>query len=297
MTVMRAHFGELLYPGLRKVFFNELDRWQKEYDKITHVGNSKKKTEDDLLITGLGIMPEKDEGVAVAYEDIVQGWKTTYTHTTFAKAIRITQEMYEDDQYGIMKDLTGALARSAQQRKEVNAANIYNRAFNASYTGADGVSLINSAHPLSVGGTQSNALSVEADLDASSLQQAINVLESAKDERDLNVAMRAKLLVVPTALQYTAYELLKSEHKPGTADNEVNAIQAKGLQFVVNHYLTDSDAWFLIAEEHKVNLFDRVPISFFKGSDFDTDDCKFKARMRFSVGWNDFRGVAGSSGS
>ncbi len=297
MTVLRANFGELLEPGLRKVFFNEFDRWEKEYDKICHVNTSKKKFEEDLMVVGLGIMPEKLEGVGTSYEDISQGYKKTYTHSTFSKGIRITQEMYEDDLYGIMKDLTGALARSAQQRKEVDIANIYNRAFNATYTGPDGLNLIDNAHALSIGGTQSNALTTEADLDAASLQEALGVLESAKDEKGLNIALRGKTLVVPSDLQYTAYELLKSEFKPGTADNEVNAVGAKGLQFFVNHYLTDSDAWFVLADNHKVNLFDRVPISFYKGSDFDTDDCKFKSRMRYSSGWSDWRGVVGSEGA
>jgi len=297
MTVLRSSFGELLEPGLRKVFFNEFDRWAKEYDKIAKTATSKKKFEEDLLVVGLGIMGSKGEGASVLYDDISQGWKTTYTHTTYAGGIRITQEMYEDDLYGVMKDLTGALARSAQQRKEVDVANILNRAENAAYVGADGVELISAVHPLSIGGTQSNELAAAADLDASSLQDAIDVLETAQDERGLNIAMRAKLLVVPPALQYTAYELLKSEFKPGTADNEVNAIGAKGLQFVVNHYLTDSDAWYLLSDEHKINLFDRIPISFYKGNDFDTDDCKFKARMRYSSGWSDWRGVTGSQGA
>lgn len=298
MSVLRANFANLLEPGLRAVFFNEYDRWEAEYPKIMNVVTSKKKFEEDQLITGLGIMPTKNEGVGVTYEDISQGWKTTYTHTTYAQAIRITQEMVEDDLYGIMKDLTGALARSAQQRKEVLAANVLNFAFTGGSTaGADGVALISAVHPLSIGGTQSNAFTTAADLSASSLQDALEILESAQDEKGLNLAIKAKLLVVPVQEQWAAYELLKSEYKPGTADNEVNAIMAKGLQFCVNHYLTDTDAWFLLGASHKLNLFERTPISFFKGNDFDTQDLKFMARMRLSAGFSDFRGVTGTAGA
>lgn len=296
MTVLRANFGDLLEPGLASVFFNEFDRWEAEYPQVANVRQSKKKFEEDYIVGGLGIMPSKGEGASTSYEDIAEDWKTTYTHTTYSKGIRITKEMYDDDLYGIMKDMTGALARSAQQRREVDVANIYNRAFNGTYTGADSATLISATHANKAGGTYSNALAAAADLDAASLQSAITVLESAVDQKGLNIALRAKVLVVPTALQFTAYELLKSEFKPGTADNEVNAIRAKGLNYFVNHYLTDTDAWFLLADGHKINFFEREPVTFFKGNDFDTQDCKFLSRMRHSVGWSDGRGVTGSQG-
>lgn len=297
MTVTRSNFANLLAPGLATVYFNEFNSYEKEWPKLVKQRDSKKSIEEDQLVVGLGIMNQKTEGASVAYEDIAQGYKTTYTHTTFAKAIRITEEMYEDDLYDVMNDMSSALARSAHQRMEVDAANILNNAFSTTTgLGADGVSLINSSHTLSVGGTQSNALSASADLDASSLQEAIQVIETAADERGLNVALTPKLLVVPPALQWTAYELLKSEFKPGTADNEENALKSKGMQFVVNHFLTDTDAWFVLASEHKLKWWNRVPMQFFRGSDFDTGDAKFRARVRYSKGFSDFRGVAGSPG-
>ena len=296
MAILRANFGELLEPGLAHVFFHELDAWSPQWPQIVKEFESKKQFEEDLLIVGMGIMGSKGEGAAVTYDTISQGWKETYTHTTYAQAIRISMEMYEDDLYNIMKDMTSALARSALQRKEVQAANILNRAFDATYTGADGLNLIDAAHALSIGGTQSNELAAAADLTPSSLQEAIGVIEKAKDERDLNVAMKASRLIVPSDLQWTAAELLQSAQLPGTANNEINAIKGKGLNYVVNNYLTDTDAWFLLAEEHKIRRFNRIPLEFHKGNDFDTDDCKFKARMRFSEGWSDWRGVAGSPG-
>lgn len=296
MTVLRANFAELLEPGLAQVFFNEFQRYAPEYDKICNVSDSKKQFEETLQVVGLGIMNSKAEGVGVSYEDISQGYKQTYTHTTYAKAIRITKEMYEDDMYGVMKDLTSALARSAYQRIEVESANVLNNAFTGT-AGADGASLISAAHTLSIGGTQSNALAAHADLSAASLQEAIQVIEDTQDEKGLNVALRPKLLVCTTGNQWTGHELLKSMYKPGTTDNEVNALLEKNIQYTVNHYLTDADSWFLLADEHKVNFFWRRKPEFFKGNDFDTQDAKFQAAMRFSVGFSDFRGVTGDTGA
>lgn len=297
MTVTRGNFANLLLPGLATVYFNEFDSYDKEYPLIFKERDSQKDREEDQLIVGVGLMNKKTEGASVAYEDIAQGYKTTYTHNTFAKAIRVTEEMWEDDLYDVMNEMSTALARGAVQRMETDGASVLNNAFSTTTgLGADGVSLINSAHVLSVGGTQSNALAASADLDVSSLQEAIQVIETCLDERSLNVALRPKLLVVPPALQWTAYELLKSEFKPYTADNESNALTKKGLSFTVNHYLTDTDAWFLLAGEHKLKWWNRVPMQFFRGSDFDTGDAKFKARIRYSNGFSDWRGVAGSPG-
>lgn len=296
MTVSRAGFAELLAPGLAHVFFHDIKTWSPQYKEILNVNSSKRNKEEDLEVVGLGVMNSVGEGTSTPYDDIYQGWKATYTHSTFRKGIRITQEMIEDDQYDVMKSLTVALARSARQRIEVDSANVLNNAFSASFTGLDGVSLINASHVLKVGGTQSNALSANADLTPSSLQEAIQVIEDCLDERSLNIALTAKLLVVPTAGQWTAGELLESVQKPGTTDNEINVLANKSLTYTVNRYLTDTDAWFVLADEHKLNMYERVPLGFFKGNDFDTFDAKFSGRMRYSVGWSSWRGVTGSPG-
>lgn len=298
MSVVRGGFSELLLPGLATVYFGEFQNWDREYDKIVKIKDSKKSKEEDLLIVGLGIMGQKTESAAVGYEDISQGYKTTYTHSTFEKAIRISQEMYEDDLYDVMSDMTVALAKSAIQRIEVDAANNLNNAFSTTTgLGADGVSLINAAHVLSIGGTQSNALAAHADLAPASLQEAIGNIEKTQDEKGLNIALKARLLVVPPDNQWAAAELLESEYKPGVANNEINAIRKKGLSFTVNHFLTDTDSWFVLADDHKIKWWQRVPIQFFKGNDFDTDDAKFKARMRHSTGFSDWRGVCGDQGA
>ena len=296
MSVIRSNFGELLEPGLAYVFLNEYNRYSPEWPTIVKEKQSSKKFEEELELVGLGIMGTKAEGVGVSYEDISQGHKQTYTPPTYAKAIRISMEMYEDDLYDIMNDMTGALARSAMQREEVEAANLLNNAFTGT-AGSDGSPLISATHTLSIGGTQSNALTAASDLDASSLQEAIAIIEETKDEKGLNVALKPWKLVVGTRNQWAARELLDSEYKPGTSDNEINAIRGKGLTYVVNHYLTDPDAWYLLADEHKLRRISRIPLSFFKGSDYDTDDCKFKARMRFTTGFGGWRGVTGSAGA
>jgi phage major head subunit gpT-like protein len=296
MTVSRGGFSELLAPGLAEVFFHDIETWQPKYKEIVNVKGSKRNKEEALNVVGLGTMDAVSEGISTPYDDIYQGWKDSKTHTTFRKGVRITQEMIEDDQYDVMKNLVLALARSARQRVEVDAADMLNNAFSSSFTGLDGVSLVNASHVLKIGGTQSNALSAHADLTPSSLQEAIQVLEDCKDERGLNIALRAKLLVVPTGLQFTAAELLESVQKPGTMDNEINALANKGLTYTYSPYLTDTDAWFVLADEHKLTMWDRVPLGFFKGNDFDTFDCKFSARMRYSMTWLDWRGITGDQG-
>ena len=297
MTISRGGFAALLSPGLQKVFLNEFDVWEPEYTEIYNIDQSNKQFEEEQLITGFGIMNTKTEGAAVTYEDISQGYTTRYTHTTFEKAVRITQEMYEDDLYGVMKNMVGALARSAKQRMEVDGASTFNNAFSSSFVGADGVALISAVHPLSIGGTQSNALAASSDLTVASLQEAVQVLETCQDEKGVQLALRAKTLLVPPARQWQAYELTGSQYKPGVSDNEINVLKGKGIVPVVNHYLTDTNNWFLLADDHKVTWKWRVKLSFFTGNDFDTDDAKSKARMRYSKGFTDWRGVTGSNPS
>lgn len=295
MTVLRSGFTSLLEPGLAAVYFNEFDMYPLLYPEYLNVKTSTKAKETVQHIVGVGLTPEKPIGVATTYEDISEGWEKEFEMSTFSKGIRIVRELIEDDQYGMMTDMTAALARSARQRMEVDAASILNNAFSASYTGPDGVSLINATHVNKAGGTYSNAISPTGDLSVTTLQDAIEVLETMTDEKGLTLAIRPKLLVVPPALQWGAAELLGSEKKPGTADNEINALRGKGIQFLVNPYLTDSGAWFLLGDMHKLIYWERSPLEFYKGNDFDTDDAKFKNRFRKSQGFADARGVTGST--
>ena len=299
MPLTTANFANLLFPGLKHVFYHDIETWKPEYSQYLKVDDSLRNYEYEQEIVGIGSMPQKAEGTPTIYYDPGQGYRKQFTHTTYSAGINITQEMYEDDLYGIMKDMTTSLARSARQRVEVQGASLLNNAFSSSYTGPDGVALISASHVQSfgTGGTQGNALSAEQDLSASSLQEAVAVLEKCKDEQGLNLAFQADLLVVPTDNQFIAQQLLRSAYMPGTADNDINPVLAKNIKPMVCHYLTDTDSWFLLAGEHKLRYYWRRRLQFYKGNDFDTDNVKFKASMRLSTGFVTWRGVTGSQGA
>ena len=296
MTVLRANFGDILEPGLRMAFFDAFGRKEMRYSDIFKLHTSEKPNEKDSYVTGLGIMPSKLEGVAVQYDTPLQGYDKTYTHSTFAKGYKVTAEMYEDDLYNTVDKWNSALATSAYQRIETDAANILNNAFTAG-TGGDGSFLCVTDHTLLGGGTEQNELSTSADLSETSLEQAIIDIEDTVDDNGLLVGLKAKYLVVPTELQFEAARILKSIYRPFSADNEINALVGKGLEIIVWPFLTDADAWFLLCEDHELNFFWRRPLNFYQGNDFDTRDAKFVADMRYSLGWSDWRGVYGSPGA
>lgn len=301
-TVTRSGISNLLELGLRAVFFNQIKQYEKMYDKVLNVEDSQKQTEYDLEVVGTSAWDPVNEGIGTGYESIEEGWKTTYTHVTFRKGIRCTAEAIEDELYGVLKKSAVSLARGAWQRVETDAADLFNNAFSTTAprgsTMADSVALISSSHTLKTGGTaQSNALAAAADLSPSSLQEAIKVLETAKDEKGIQLYMPATKLVVPTALKFTAEELTGSEYKPGTSDNEINAIKSQGLTYVANPFLTDEDAWFLLSDQHQLNFLWRVKPTFFKANDVDTQDFKCIGRMRYSLGASSWRGITGSAGA
>lgn len=302
MTVTRAGISNLLELGLRAVFFNQLKQYPKIYSQILNVEDSLKQSEYDLEIVGTSAWDPANEGTLTGYEDIEEGYKTTYTHVTFRKGIRCTAEAIEDELYGVLKKSAVALARGAWQRVETDAADLFNNAFTTTNprgsSMADSTALISSSHTLKTGGTaQSNALSAEADLSPSSLQEAIKILETTKDEKGIQLFMPAKKLIVPTTSKFLAEELLGSEFKPGTSDNEINAIQSQGMNYVASPFLTDEDAWFLLSDQHQLNFFWRVKPSFFKANDIDTQDFKCIGRMRYSLGASSWRGIVGSCGA
>ncbi len=295
MVASRANFGTLLAPGLRSVFFDNYKDYPEEYTQLFNVMTSKRKYEDDQGLTGFGYVPEKDEGVGIVYDDPIQGYPKRYTHKTYGLGFRVTREMWEDDLYAQMKKMPKALARSMRQTIEVDGANVFNRAFTSAYAGGDGKELVATDHPLVGGGVGSNELATPADISESSLEQAIIDIAAITDDRGLLLAMRPKKLVVSPSMAWTASRILESTLTPGTANNAMNP--AKGLMpFVVNHYLTDPDAWFILCEEHELNWFWRRRPDFDQGNDFDTEDAKFKGTARWSNGWSDWRGVYGSQG-
>ena len=296
MTTLRANFGTLLAPGLREMFFDRFNRYANEYTEIFNVHDSKRKYEDDAGISGFGLVPEKDEGVGIIYDDPILGYSKRYVHKTYGLGFRVTREMWEDDLYGQIKKMPKALGQSMRISIETDGANILNRGFNASYTGPDGKPLFATDHPLAGGGTGSNMLSVAADLSETSLEQAFIDIMATKDDRGLLQAMRPGKLVTSPSGAWGASRLLESTSTPGSANNAINP--AKGIiPFVVNHYLTDADAWFVLSDDHELNWFWRRRPDFEEGNDFDTEDAKFKVTARWSNGWSDWRGTFGSAGA
>ncbi len=296
MTAQRSDFGDLLAPGFREVFFNRFKLNGDEYPQIVNVLTSDRQYEKDSGISGFGTVPEKEEGIGIVYDDPIQGYDKTYTHKTYGLGFRVTREMYEDDLYSKMSKMPKALGASMKYSIEVDQANLYNNAFSSSYTGGDGKELCATDHPLLGGGTEQNELSTSADLSASTLEQAFIDIAATTDDRGLILALTPRKLLYNPSNDWTVKKLLGSSQTPEDANNSVNP--AKGiLTPVMNHYLTDTDAWFILCDDHAVNMFFRRRPEFDRENDFDTEDAKFKATARWSNGFSEWRGVYGSPGA
>ncbi len=294
-------FAKALWPGVNKWYGLSYTDYPTEYDKIMEVRKSNRTFEEDVGLSGLGLAVQKPEGASIQYDSARQGFISRYQHVVFALGFIITREVMEDDQYDVIAQLKAkGLARSIRQTKEIFAANVYNRAFNAAFPGGNGVSMINAAQVNVAGGTYSNTLATAADLSEAAVEQAWIDIGGFTDDRGLLIAARPKKLIVPRQLEFEATRIFKSDQRVGTNNNDINAIKemGRGFDVVVNHYLTDPDAWFLITDvPYGVTFFERRPDDFAMENDFDTENAKFKATSRYSVGWTDPRGVYGSPGA
>lgn len=297
MTALRANFGDLLAPGFREIFFQNFNAYPLEYTRIFNINTSERQYEDDSSVSGFGVVPEKDEGSGITYDDPIQGYNVRYTHRTYGLGFRVTREMWEDDLYNVMRKMPAALGRSMRISQEQDAANVLNRAFNNSYTGGDGIELCSLSHPLTGGGTEQNELTTSADFSDTSLEQALIDIAATTDDRGLPINLRAKMVIVNPIDQFNAIRVLKSELQPGADNNDINAV--KGIvDVMVNHYLTaNNDDWFILCDGHELNWFNRRMPGFEQDSDFDTEDAKFKGTARWSRGFSDWRGVFGSPGA
>lgn len=299
-VITSSQIVDTLDANLNSMYQDGLEGWGNEYEKIFNVLNSTKQTEQDSYESGFGAMPEKPEGVAATYDTIYPGIKETYTNKTYALGYEITEEAIEDNLQTpeTFNKLPMALARSGEETIEITSANVFNNGF--STNGFDGVPLFSASHPKLGGGTQSNIPSTAADLSVTSLTAGLTAIEKFTDERGLKKPTKAVLLIVPVDLWNIAEELLESEYKPYVANNEVNALQKKDIQYFVWHYLTDTDAWFLLSEKtyHQLKFFWRVkPGALRRGTDFDSTNLKHLGRMRFSVGYSHHMGTYGSAGA
>lgn len=299
--INRSTIPDTLDANLNQMWQDGLTSWGEEYRKFFNVLNSTKQSEKDSYESGFGLMPEKAEGVAAQYDTIIAGILKTYTHLTYALGYEITEEAIEDNQQTpeTFNKLPQALNRSATETVEIVAANIFNNGFSGGTAGVDGKVLFATDHPTLDGSTQANTPSTQVDLSVTSLTAGLTAIEKFVDERGLKRPTKAVLLMIPVDSWNIAEELIGSEYKPYSSNNEVNALQKKDLDYSVSHYLTDTDCWILLAEKQNTMLkfFWRIMLGDLRrGTDFDSTNLKHLARMRFSVGYSHPMGTYGSSG-
>ena len=301
MAISRNQLVKELEPGLNALFGLEYDRYDNQHAEIFDTENSDRAFEEEVMLSGFGSAQVKPEGSSVNYDDATETFTARYTHETLALAFSITEEAVEDNLYDkISSRYTKALARSMSNAKQVKGANILNRAFNSSYTGGDGLELCSTAH-VTLGGNVKNELSTAADLNETSLEQALIDIAGMKDERGMKISLNGAKMIIPVNLQFTAERLMKSSQRVATADNDINAVKSMGMiqqGYVVNNYLTDTDAWFIKTDApNGMKHFQRTPVSTKMEGDFDTGNVRYKARERYSFGWSDPRGIFGSPGA
>jgi hypothetical protein len=296
----RSQFRKQLQLGLNTVFGQEYKRYPEEWKEIFDQSTSEKAYEEDVLMTGLGAAQIKKEGAAVSYDEGSEAWVARYYHVEVALAFAITETAVEDGLYGDLgAKFSKALARSMQHTKEILGVNVLNNAFSSSYTGGDGVALCSASHPLQGGGTASNTFASHADLSEASLEDALTAIGLYVDDRYIPIAAQGKKLIVPPALNFVAERLLQSQLRPGTADNDVNAILNKGMLpegYTVNHRLTDPTKWFIKTDvPDGLKYFQRTELKRGMEGDFESGSLRYKARERFSFGFTDWRATFGSS--
>jgi hypothetical protein len=302
MAISRSQLLKELLPGLNALFGNEYKRYEEEHKAIFETETSERSFEEETKLSGFGTAPVKGEGAAIAYDNAQEAWTARYNHETIALGFAITEEAMEDNLYGSLSArYTKSLARSMANTKQVKAANILNNGFSTSFPGGDGKPLFDTEHPLVSGGYNSNEPSTPADLNETSLEAAIIQIAAWTDERGLLIAARPRKLIIPPSLMFIATRLLETELRTGTADNDTNAIRSMGAipeGYGVNHYLTDTDAWFLKTDvPNGLKHFVRAPLSQTMDGDFDTGNVRYKARERYSFGFSDPLGMFGSPGA
>jgi hypothetical protein len=302
MAISRAQLLKELLPGLNALFGLEYAKYGEEHKEIYETETSERSFEEETKLSGFSAAPVKNEGSAISYDNAQEAWTARYTHETIAMGFSITEEAVEDNLYDSLSSrYTKALARGMSYTKQVKAAYVLNNAFTGGPTYGDGVVLCSTAHPLVSGGTNSNRPTTGADLNETSLENAVIQIAAWTDERSLLIAAKPKKLVVPPSLMFVATRLLETELRVGTTDNDINALKNNGSipeGYTVNHFLTDTNAWFLLTDvPNGLKHFVRTPMSTGMDGDFDTGNVRYKARERYSFGVSDPLGIFGSPGS
>jgi hypothetical protein len=301
MAISRAQLLKELLPGLNALFGLEYSTYQEEHKEIYDTETSERSFEEETKLSGFSAAPVKDEGSAIAYDNAQEAFTARYNHETIALGFSLTEEAIEDNLYdSLSARYTKALARAMAYTKQVKAAGVLNTGFTTAI-GGDGVALFSASHPLVSGGVNSNTPAVAADLNETSLENAVIQIAGWTDERGLLIAARPVKLIVPPALQFVATRLLETKLRVGTSDNDINAIENNGSipqGYTINHFLTDTNAWFLKTDvPNGMKHFVRTPMSTGMDGDFDTGNVRYKARERYSFGFSDALGMYGSPGA
>ncbi len=301
-VITSSSFAKALWPGVNAWYANAYKDYPTEWESLGFEKNiSSKPYEEDVGLSSFGLAAVKPEGSSISYDTQRQGFTTRYNHVVYALGFIITREVYEDSQYAEVGARNAkALARSMRHTKEIVAANIFNRATTAGYTGGDGVTLLSASHPNVAGGTFSNMPTTAADLSEAALEQASIDIAAFRDDRGLLIACKPKKLIIAPANQFEAKRILGTDGQVDTANNNLNALKTMGIipEVVVNHFLTDSDQWTIVTDvPDGLKYFSRRDDQFEMDNDFDTENAKFKATARYSFGWSDPRCVYGSVGA
>ena len=301
MAISRAQLLKELLPGLNALFGLEYDKYENEHAEIYETENSDRSFEEEVKLSGFGAAPVKAEGASISYDNAQESFTSRYNHETVAMGFSITEEAMEDNLYdSLSARYTKALARGMAYTKQVKSAALLNNGF-TTFNSGDGVTLFSTAHPTVEGTTNRNRLAVNADLNETSLEQAVIDIAAFTDERGLLIAARPRKLIVPPALMFVATRLLQTDLRVGTADNDINALNTNGSipeGYRVNHYLTDNDAFFLTTDvPNGMKHFVRTPMQTSMDGDFDTGNVRYKARERYSFGVSDPLGMFGSPGA
>jgi hypothetical protein len=304
MAISRAQLLKELLPGLNALFGLEYARYGEQHKEIYETEKSERSFEEETKLSGFSAAPVKNEGSAIAYDNAQEAFTARYSHETIALGFSITEEAVEDNLYdSLSARYTKALARAMAYTKQVKAASVINNGFTNSsvYYGGDGVPLFSTAHPLVNGSTNSNRPSTNADLNETSLENAVIQIAAWTDERGLLIAAKPRKLLIPPALQFVATRLLETSLRVGTTDNDINALKNNGSipeGYTINNFLTDTNGWYLTTDvPNGLKHFERTALTNSMDGDFDTGNVRYKARERYSFGWSDPLGMFGSPGS
>jgi len=302
MAISRSQLLKELLPGLNALFGLEYKRYGEEHKELYETEASERSFEEETKLSGFSAAPVKNEGGAISYDNAQEAFTARYSHETIALGFSITEEAIEDNLYdSLSARYTKALARAMSYTKQVKAASVLNNGFSSSYVGGDGQPLFSASHPLVNGGTNSNIPPTSVDLNETSLEAATIQIAAWTDERGLLIAAKPRKLVIPPALMFVATRLLETNLRVGTNNNDINAIKNNGTVpegYAVNHFLTDTNAWFLLTDvPNGLKHFERTPLQNSMDGDFDTGNVRYKSRERYSFGWSDPLGAWGSAGS